>query len=95
MNLFAGFDITYIIKAGECERVCCDGGAGGPVYLTPICNPPSEARNCTIEIQEQGHCPGEANDLCSRICESLPSASSIQCPSFALVALLPVATFFK
>lgn len=42
---------------------------------------------------EEGRYPGEPKDLCSRICYSL--AISVQCPSFALVGLLPVATFFK
>ena len=90
MNLFAEYEITYVVKGGECERVCCNDGAGGPVYMIPVCNPPSEAKNCTTEILERGHCPGDEDDRCSLICES-----SIQYPSFALVALLPVATFFK
>ena len=97
MNLFTGFNITYKIKEGECERVCCDGGAGGPVKMTPTCNPPSEHSKCTEEIEEDDHCPREPKDLCSSICDgdSLASSVQVQCPSFALVGLLAVVTFFK
>jgi len=63
--------------------------------MTPTCNPPSKHRNCTEEIEEDDHCPGEPEDLCSSSCEHDPSSVQIQCPSFALVGLLAVATFFK
>ncbi|XP_067055207.1 uncharacterized protein [Acropora muricata] len=90
------FVITYKIKEGECDRVCCDG-AGGPVKMIPTCNPPSKHSNCTEEIEEAYHCPGEPKDLCSTTCDGDSSARSVQvqCPSFALVGLLAVATFFK
>lgn len=61
--------------------------------MTPTCNPPSEHRNCKEEIEEDDHCPGEPEDLCSRICNG--DSVQVQCPSFALVGLLAVATFFK
>ena len=95
MNLFAECNnITYNIKEGECERVCCDG-AGGHVKMIPTCK--SDDSCCSKEKEEDGHCPGEPNDLCSSTCDGDSSASSVQvqCPSFALVGLLAVATFFK
>ena len=91
VNLFAGYNITYSIKDGECKRVCCDDGAGGPVKMMPKCNPPSDDSQCKDEKEESGHCPGDPDDLCSAVC----SAISVQCPSFALLGLLAVATFFK
>lgn len=86
-----GFKITYKIKDGECKRVCCDGGAGGPVKMIPTCNPPSQHSNCTKEAEEDDRCPGEARDVCSSICGS----RSAHCASFALVGLLAIAAFFK
>ena len=94
VNLFAGYDIKYKIKEGECERVCCDkgeGAAGGPVKMIPTCTPPSDDSQCKDEKEESGHCPGDPDDRCSAIC----SAFSVQCPSFALLGLLAVATFFR
>ena len=96
MNLFAEcVNITYNIKEGECDRVCCDG-AGGPVKMIPTCKSRSGDSCCGEEKEEDDHCPGEREDLCSEICDdSASSASSVQYPSFALVGLLAVATFFK
>ena len=91
MNLFSGFNITYNIKEGECKRVCCDGGAGGPVKMIPTCNPPSKHSSCTKEKEEDDRCPGDARDVCSSICGS----RSAHCASFALVGLLAIAAFFK
>ncbi|XP_044175164.1 location of vulva defective 1-like [Acropora millepora] len=98
---FIGVRITFEIKEGECKRVCCDG-PGGQVYMVSSCKP-QDGNNDSCdgfkseEKQEDDHCPGEANDLCSSTCDSTKGdrASSVQCPSFALVGLLPVATFFK
>ena len=90
VNLFAGFNITYRIKDGECKRVCCDG-AGGPVKMIPTCKPPSDDSRCTEEKEEDNHCPGEPNGLCTNTCGS----RSEHCASFALVGLLAIAAFFK
>lgn len=73
MNLFAGVEITFKIKDGECKRVCCDG-AGGPVYMVSSCNPQDgKKKSCegfkSEEKQEGDHCPGEANDLCTNACD--------------------------
>ncbi|XP_067055217.1 uncharacterized protein [Acropora muricata] len=86
-----GFDITYNIKEGECERVCCDGGAGGPVKMIPTCNPPSNHSSCSKEKEEGDRCPGAARDVCSSTCGS----RSAHCASFVLVGLLAIAAFFK
>ncbi|XP_015755170.1 PREDICTED: uncharacterized protein LOC107334716 isoform X2 [Acropora digitifera] len=98
---FIGVKITFEIKEGECKRVCCDG-SGGPVYMVSSCEPQDGKNNScdgfkSEEKQEDDHCPGEANDLCDSTCDSSEGdrASSVQCTSFALVGLLPVATFFK
>ena len=91
VNLFSEYNITYKIKDGECKRVCCDGGAGGPVKMIPTCKPPSDDSQCKEETEENDRCPGEARDVCSSICGS----RSAHCASFALVGLLTIAAFFK
>ena len=72
VNLFAGVEITFAIKDGECKRVCCDG-AGGPVYMVSSCKPQSSSCEGfkSEEKQEEDHCPGEAKDLCTSTCGPL------------------------
>ncbi|XP_044175161.1 uncharacterized protein LOC122958376 isoform X2 [Acropora millepora] len=97
---FIGVKITFKIKEGECKRVCCEG-AGGPVSMVSSCNPQDGNNNrCqgfkSGEKKEGDHCPGEANDLCSSTCDSSEeNRGSVQCPSFVLLGILAIATFFK
>ena len=75
MDLFAGVEITFKIKDGECKRVCCDG-AGGHVKMVSSCE--SQAANNSScegfkseEKEEKGHCPGEAKDRCTGACDKI------------------------
>ena len=62
--LIVGVSLDYGIKDGECQRVCC--GAGGPVDMVQKCTPNDKCEGFSAKTREEsGHCPGEANDLCS------------------------------
>ena len=94
VNLFAGYNITYRIKDGECDRVCCNG-AGGPVKMISTCKPPANYSCCKTEKEEDNHCPGNLNGLCSSVSCDDSLAGSVHSASFPLVGLLAAATFFK
>ena len=75
VNLFAGVEITFNIKDGECQRVCCDA-AGGHVKMVSSCESQTASNSScegfkSEEKEEKGHCPGEAEDLCSSACDNI------------------------
>ncbi|XP_015755168.1 PREDICTED: uncharacterized protein LOC107334714 isoform X2 [Acropora digitifera] len=97
---FIGVEITFNIKDGECQRVCCDA-AGGHVKMVSSCESQT-ANNSSCEgfkseeKEEEGHCPGEAEDLCSSACDNIAGdRGSVHGTSLAILGLLAVATLFK
>ena len=64
-NIFiVGVKLEYVIKDGECQRVCC--GAGGPVIMIQTCTPKDKCQGFLPKNRtESKHCHGEENDLCS------------------------------
>ena len=52
-----------MIKAGECNRVCC--GAGGELELVEECTPSNKCEGIKLNTkQEKGHCHGESPGTC-------------------------------
>lgn len=93
--IYTGLDVTFIIKDGECGRVCCNGGAGGPVDMDVTCTATSSGASCDNlpdTIEEEDHCPNEPYDSCSSVCNQ---AGFIYSPSLAILILLAVASFLK
>ncbi|XP_068690805.1 uncharacterized protein [Montipora foliosa] len=93
--VYTGLDVTFPINDEECRRVCCNGGVGGPVNIDVACTARSPDANCgniPDEIQEDGHCPNEPYDSCSRVCNQ---AGFIYSPSLAILILPAVASFLK
>jgi len=92
---FTGVNLDYIIKDGECKRVCC--GAGGEVVLERTCSPSVRCEGIAMKTKKDaGHCPGESKATCKDVvCGDPDKACSSLTPSFALFLLLTVASFLK
>ena len=58
-----GVILKYVVKAGECQRVCC--GAGGPLVLEQKCTPSDKCEGIKLGTKEEiGHCHKEEIGTC-------------------------------
>ncbi|KAJ7337232.1 Glycine rich protein [Desmophyllum pertusum] len=95
--VFAGVTIVFKPKSGECKKICCDGGAGGPITVQSQCTPEVKCEGIEVTYKsESGHCPRESKGTCASECKVTEEDFGIQnSPSFAVIILLAVTAVIK
>ena len=69
-NFVLGVTIVFKPKSGECKKICCDGGAGGPITVQSECTPVDKCEGIEVTYKsESGHCPRESKGTCASECK--------------------------